>query len=621
MAIKNLGSLVSDLQLQINQLEFKDIKLPIIFKRKYSEYLTQNTPGGYKYISWADHTFRITTSTDKSIFGSNYWFYLASKLAFLIGALSDHKEIFNNIFGSGNTSEDLERIAKELKTSATISSSYSTAISNYFSSNHLSSEEQSNFEQFVGNYPAWGGGKTIDRADYFASPVLKSGNLLAETQNAIAELAHQLFNNKDIWQDLRDEVEIINPLQNQQRDAIPSEAHLEFLSIPKPFLLLAGISGTGKTRFVREQAEKHGTYPKNHCLIAVRPDWHEPSDLLGYVSRMGVAHYVVTELLCFVVAAWKEAVASATADGVQNKAPADMTPYWLCLDEMNLAPVEQYFADYLAVLETRSWNGDVYSCAPLLKADAFNKLPDNAAKMREDLKLAGSEYDGLWAYFMKTGISLPPNLIVAGTVNMDETTHGFSRKVIDRAFTIDFGAFYPNDFDHYFEPQTKAKTLGFPCLSAVSKADLAQVTIDSNGQKSIAFLNAINDLLKNTPFELAFRALNELLISLVCFNPKDDGELQAVWDDFLMTKVLPRIDGDSHKLNVTAEESLEGSLLTKLAAVAALQCSAIWTNDRPDLLRENVDATLPCTVPCRSKAKLAWMQKRLESNGFTSFWP
>ncbi len=77
------------------------------------------------------------------------------------------------------------------------------------------------------------------------------------------------------------------------------------------------------------QAAKHAVYPKNHCLIAVRPDWHEPSDLLGYVSRIGVEQYVVTQLLCFVVAAWKEAMASATADGIQNKAPADMSRFVL----------------------------------------------------------------------------------------------------------------------------------------------------------------------------------------------------------------------------------------------------------------------------------------------------
>lgn len=391
---------------------------------------------------------------------------------------------------------------------------------------------------------------------------------------------------------------------------------LNITNLPKPFLLLAGISGTGKTRFVRKQAAVHRADLSNYCLIPVRPDWHEPSDLLGYVSRMNEPHYVVTDLLRFVVKAWKTALLSADANAIECKTPANMTPCWLCLDEMNLAPVEQYFADYLSVLESRTWEDGVYTCAPLLKADAFNKLGSGLARMREELSLADDKYDGLWAYFTTNGIPLPPNLIVAGTVNMDETTHGFSRKVIDRAFTIDFGAFYPNDFSHYFEPRTKAKTLGFPHLSAASVADLAGVVADSDGQKSIAFLNAINQVLKNTPFELAFRALNELLISVVCFQPKDDTELQAVWDDFLMTKVLPRIDGDSHKLADTGEKSL----LTILASVAAAQCSAIWTAQRIDLLRENTDQTA-CNVNCRSKAKLDWMQARLAANGFTSFWP
>lgn len=62
-----------------------------------------------------------------------------------------------------------------------------------------------------------------------------------------------------------------------------------------------------------------------------------------------------------------------------------------------------------------------------------------------------------------------------------------------------------------------------------------------------AQLGAINGVLKDSPFELAYRALNELLLAVVCFQSKDDAALQAVWDDFLMTKVLPRIDGDAEK--------------------------------------------------------------------------
>ena len=389
-----------------------------------------------------------------------------------------------------------------------------------------------------------------------------------------------------------------------------------YLALPKPFILLAGISGTGTTRFVRKQAEASNTGETNYCLIPVRPDWHEPSDLLGYLSRIGEPRYVVTDLLRFVVAAWKNAMLSASSSAIQNKEPADMTTYWLCLDEMNLAPVEQYFADYLAVLESRKWAGSNYSCDPLLKADAFNKSDGVKKKLREDLDLEDAKYDGLWTYFENVGIPLPPNLIVAGTGNMDETTHGFSRKVIDRAFTIDFGMFYPNDLAEFFAPAIHPKTLGFPVLANVSQADMVNVPADADGTKSIAFMGAINMVLKATPFELAYRALNELLLAVVCFNPKDDVELQAVWDDFLMSKVLPRIDGDAEKLNADDESSL----LTKLLGEIDKQFTKIGTTQRPDLLRERSGKNI-CMVDCRAKQKLTWMQGRLKMNGFTTFWP
>lgn len=390
--------------------------------------------------------------------------------------------------------------------------------------------------------------------------------------------------------------------------------------LPKPFLLLAGISGTGKTRFVREQAAAHrGGNLSNYCLIPVRPDWHEPSDLLGYVSRIGAngsARYVVTDLLRFVVQAWQDAKASATASDLVSKAPAEMTPHWLCLDEMNLAPVEQYFADYLSVLETRKWEDGNYRCDALLKAATIRQLDEAGLdELRKQLEL-GAEHDDLWQYFIQNGIPLPPNLIVAGTVNMDETTHGFSRKVIDRAFTIDFGVFYPNDFADYFEPATQPKTLGFPVLSAATRDDLAAIVADAGGVKSIAFLAAINAVLKTSPFELAYRALNELLLAVVCFQPKDDAELQAVWDDFLMTKVLPRIDGDAEKLSADGESSL----LTRLQDEIKKQFTVIASLQRPDLLREKIGGG-SCMIDCRSAQKLAWMQERLRMNGFTTFWP
>lgn len=389
---------------------------------------------------------------------------------------------------------------------------------------------------------------------------------------------------------------------------------IKSITITKPFLLLAGISGTGKSRFVRKQAEPFSTDGSNFCLIPVRPDWHEPSDLLGYVSRINGEQYVSSPFLKFLVKAWVEACASANTDEITLKPLENIAVYWACLDEMNLAPVEQYFADYLAVLETREWTDDgkyKYKCNALVHPAQLLK-EDEPTGLQKMLGLEG--HDGLWDHFKTHGIPIPPNLIVAGTVNMDETTHGFSRKVIDRAFTIDFGAFFPNEFDEIFEPQSQPKSLTFSRYSRANRDDLATVAADTDGSKSIAFLKEVNGCLKATPFELAYRALNELLLAVKCFAPKNDLELRAVWDDFLMTKLLPRIEGDSEKLNFDGTDSL----LTMLQSTVKDKLNL--TGQRPDLLRTSTtDGVI--NIEFRSIQKLQWMQDRLVKNNFTSFWP
>lgn len=385
------------------------------------------------------------------------------------------------------------------------------------------------------------------------------------------------------------------------------DRQMNIIRLPKPFLILAGISGTGKTRFVRQQADRTGL--DNYCLVSVRPDWHEPSDLLGYISHLGSQpKYITTDVLRFIVKAWKH-----IADGgfdlktgkVTEEQLNEIQPYWLCLDEMNLAPVEQYFADYLSILETRQWNGEVYQCDPLLKSSVLENIQPT------DLGL--DEGDILWEHFKENGISIPFNLIVAGTVNMDETTHGFSRKVLDRALSFDFNEFYPNDFNAYFSSNAQNKTFTYPIYSDASLS----LNFDSPFVKeSCEFLSEVNSVLKNSPFELAYRALNELLLSVKCINPKNEIELQSVWDDFLMMKVLPRIEGDSEKLDFDGEESL----LTNLEAIMREQLSAIWDGEkRIDLFRETNEGDV-INIECRSKAKISWMQTKLEKFGFTHFW-
>ena len=136
-------------------------------------------------------------------------------------------------------------------------------------------------------------------------------------------------------------------------------------------------------------------------------------------------------------------------------------------------------------------------------------------------------------------------------------------------------------------------------------------------------------MLKNTPFELAFRALNELLLAVASSQPQDDLTLKAVWDDFMMCKVLPRIEGDTDKLTTSDGKAL----LVELNTVLADQLAPIWQteqvdkNQRPDLYRENIvadaatDEEKILRISCRSKAKLQWMSERLASATFTSFWP
>jgi hypothetical protein len=379
--------------------------------------------------------------------------------------------------------------------------------------------------------------------------------------------------------------------------------------LPKSFALFPGISGTGKSRLVRQQVDEC-----HRLIVPVRPEWHEPSDLLGYVSRIGgKPEYVATETLRFMAEAWKNAYSSATAESVVIKAVPEMQTYWLCLDEMNLAPVEQYFADYLSVLESRKWDGspDAYSCDPILR------IPDGVQNIRSSLGLDAAEFDGLWSYFSAHGMPLPPNLIVAGTVNMDETTHGFSRKVIDRALTFDFGEFFPNDFDDYFEQSASPVKLGFPTRTHIDdRSQLAGATADKDGIQSVAFLGQVNDVLKGTSFELAYRALNELLLSVHFHAPGDDSALKAVWDDFIMMKVLPRIEGDNEKLasrtddNSNVIQQLEQLLLPMFPE----------GGKRTDFYRVGKDGVHP-SIEFRSIRKLRWMQKRLNNNGFTSFWP
>lgn len=297
----------------------------------------------------------------------------------------------------------------------------------------------------------------------------------------------------------------------------------------KPFLLLAGISGTGKSRIVRELAracwkkdtdEYKAHKPRNFEMIQVKPNWHDSSELIGYVSRIsGEPEFIAGDFLKFVAKAWSE----------------PEIPYFLCLDEMNLAPVEQYFAEYLSVIESRKLENGKIVTDPLLKSEAQQWYHTLASTLTTDESLCNQ--------FLNKGITIPQNLFVIGTVNMDETTFSFSRKVLDRAMTIEM-----NEVDLKGGLDKNAESeFGYIGNAIIPQAVEGKDVYSANKElcdKVIAYLEEVNEILDKTPFKIAYRTRNEFLVYAVCRGEKF---LLNALDEMTSMKILSRIEGDADK--------------------------------------------------------------------------
>lgn len=398
----------------------------------------------------------------------------------------------------------------------------------------------------------------------------------------------------------------------------------------KPFLILGGFSGTGKSQKVKELAfatcpcdgvlNVSETSPGNYLLVSVKPNWHDATDITGFRSSVN-RNYYVTDFMRFLVKA--------------KQYEEQHIPFFVCLDEMNLAPVEEYFADFLSVIESRKRCADgrivtdaivpasVFNDAdyaddfniflklgleptnPEWKADEISALPSSEqaqAFVRQDIV----------EELKRDGLTIPSNVVIIGTVNMDDTTNSFSRKVIDRAMTFEtiVGKFEKDYFEsdvalHYIKNPRKGELFLSDEVRATQMIEEGRfVLTDDEQEKIVNFINNINEDLEGSPFKISYRILNE---TILLYRSKkrieeimnaeggfEEGvvfktDLNTIFDDILMQKVLPRIEGDYEKCN---------KCLTKLSTRA----------EDNDWLK--------------SSEKIEFMIKRFgnDKSGFTTFW-
>lgn len=280
----------------------------------------------------------------------------------------------------------------------------------------------------------------------------------------------------------------------------------------KPFVLLTGLSGTGKTRLTRLLADAlTGGVPNQYLLIPVRPDWTDSSPLLGYHNLLN-DRYVPTPFLNLLIEAAR----------VENGERA----YFACLDEMNLARVEHYFAEPLSAMET---------------PDHILPLPDGRT------------------------VTLPDNVFLTGSVNLDEATYPFSRKVLDRANTLEFTQVTLHPL-----PETPERVV-LPEIPPLERQRLfltARVRNVADGvrrlgeidadfpDRTLATLSELNQRLEPRGLHFGYRVRDEALRYVAAayadgvglFSESPDENRRIALDFQILQKVLPRLSGTEDSL-------------------------------------------------------------------------
>jgi len=290
-----------------------------------------------------------------------------------------------------------------------------------------------------------------------------------------------------------------------------------------PLVILSGISGTGKSLLPRKFAKLTGS---GFSAVPVQPQWSDNSDLFGYVPTLSPTKHIEGAL---------------TNSLLEAKAQPTKLVIAL-LDEMNLAPVEHYFSDFLSVAETRSRSG--------------GSVVTDALPIELPAVIAG-EAD---PYTDLRGAYLPQNLRVVGTANMDESTHTFSPKVLDRAFTIELDDPVLTDFaSASFSASASPDIVSLGQLSTWMIQESNAISIqEARGESQPLFehiaglLSEIQEILAPAGIKFGYRTRDAILLYLHFWRKHELADIltgYAALDFCILQKILPKVTGSGDALS------------------------------------------------------------------------
>ncbi len=300
----------------------------------------------------------------------------------------------------------------------------------------------------------------------------------------------------------------------------------------KPFVILAGTTGTGKTKTIRDLAAKMNPVPDepdfNHAFIPVEAGWTDGRHLLGYKNPFGRSgeNYVSTKLI--------DTLLKANYPEYAN------IPFFIILDEMNLSHVEMYFSKFLSVMETAKED----KSEPVLGLEELHLLYKSGVTDPIQTTYILNAID-------KKGLYITDNVFFIGTVNMDETTYMFSPKVLDRSFVIQYAPPRPSSVGHEFTLlEEDVLDISTEKLSTFMTSN---ATIDLSSDYD-AYLDELYDVLGK--FRFGPRTTNEVrrYISICSklhenFTAKDGyNSKTAILDRVTVQKILPKIHGNRDTL-------------------------------------------------------------------------